>query len=165
MGTEHGAGPGRLLRRVARVDRSLLGAYAMGPERHALHAAWSFQRRLLFRRARHEPPGELESGRLRAAGTLTPKSAFRVLSEVEFVMRPLTRSQIIGVGTLLGILVVFTGVTVVRAMVSAAAPGITLREAFPQAPAAPPPARPADSVVSSSPRSAAASAPSAAPAP
>lgn len=66
-------------------------------------------------------------------------------------MRPLSRSQVIGVLALLGILVVITGVSVVRAMVSAAAPGITLHDAFPQAPAAPPPIRPADGMASAPP--------------
>src|SRR5579884_1119208 len=80
-------------------------------------------------------------------------------------MKPLSRSQVIGVLALLGILVIITGVTVVRAMVSAAAPGITLHDAFPQAPAAPPPIRPADSLASASTRGEVSSAPASAPAP
>ncbi|HLV78948.1 MAG TPA: hypothetical protein VKT32_01665 [Chthonomonadaceae bacterium] len=73
-------------------------------------------------------------------------------------MKPLSRSQVIGVLALLGILVTVTGVTVVRAVVSAAAPGITLHDAFPQAPAAPPPVRPADSLAAAPPRGETASA-------
>ena len=57
-------------------------------------------------------------------------------------MRSLTRGEMIGVLALLAIVTAITGWTVVRAMVAASTPGITLREAFPQAPAAPPPVRP-----------------------
>lgn len=68
-------------------------------------------------------------------------------------MRSLTRKETVGLMALLAIVLLIVGGMVAKTLSTASSPGITLRETFPQPPAAPPPVRPPANALSSAPAS------------
>ena len=70
-----------------------------------------------------------------------------------------SRSQAIGIAAVCAVMACVALVSLLRVGATSSTPGITLKEAFPQAPAAPPPVRAADPVANLSPRPSNSSAP------